>query len=239
MAFPLRSSSPETPASPFPDTRWSMVLRAGDDEASSSLNELCRLYWRPLFVYCCGNGRSKADAEDLTQGYFAQLLTRGSLRLADPLRGKFRTFLLTSFKNYLTDVHRQGQTIKRGSGAEHITFEFEDGDLIEPRSEVEPELAFDRQWAQDVVARATHALRVEYQLNGKADWFEAVAGDQVGTSYAELAVRFDSSEDAVKSFALRVRKRFRALLEREIADTVAMPEEIPAEMAYLAQLLRN
>lgn len=216
-----------------------MVLRAGDGEASPALNELCRLYWRPLFIYCYGSGCTKADAEDLTQGYFAQLLTRGSLRLADPLRGKFRTFLLTSFRNYLTDVHRQGMTIKRGSGAEHVAFDLEGCDMMEPRSAVEPEQAFDRQWAQDVVARATDALRAEYQQSGKGEWFEAVAGEQAGASYVEIAGRFNSTEDAVKSFALRVRKRFRALLEREIADTVATPEDIPAEMAYLAQLLRS
>jgi RNA polymerase sigma factor (sigma-70 family) len=215
-----------------------MVLNADDGAGSSALNELCQLYWRPLYAYCCSIGRSSADAEDLTQGYFAQLLNRGALRMADPQRGKFRTFLLSSFKNYLADVHRHGVTLKRGGGAVHLSLDMAGAEDLEPPTEIEPELAFDRQWAQDLVARATQSLRQEYVDLGKDQWFEAVAGEQAGASYAELALRFGSTEEAVKSFALRVRKRFRALLEREIADTVATPEEVAAEMAYVAELLR-
>lgn len=235
----------KTEATTFQTTRWSMVRRAvdeGDPQAAEALAQLCQLYWRPLFVYCYGNGRSRADAEDLTQGYFTQLLARDSLRLADPRRGKFRTFLLASFKNYLTDVHRQGQAAKRGRGATHVPFDLDlsEGCLIEHATEAEPERAYDRQWARDLVQRATTCLREEYKAGGKGEWFENVAGENAGAcSYQELAARFGSTEDAVKSFALRVRKRFRMLLEREIADTVASPHEMQSEMAYLAELLRG
>ena len=215
-----------------------MVLNADDGAGSSALNELCQLYWRPLYAYCCSMGRSSADAEDLTQGYFAQLLNRGALRMADPQRGKFRTFLLSSFKNYLADVHRHGAAQKRGGGAVHLSLDMEGAEGLEPPTEIEPELAFDRQWAQDLVSRATQQLRREHAEAGKVQWFDEVAGEQAGASYLELAQRFGSTEEAVKSFAQRVRKRFRALLEREIADTVATPEEVSAEMAYLAELLR-
>ncbi len=221
-----------------------MILSAADEaspQAQKALDQLCCLYWRPLFVYCCGLGHSKANAEDLTQGYFAQIMARGALRFADPERGKFRTFLLSSFKNYLTDVHRKGGAEKRGGGAVHVSFEMDvtDPSLLCVSAEAGPERAFDQQWAQDVVRRATEGLRREYADIGKGEWFELVAGDQAGPNYQALAERFGSTEDAIKSFALRVRKRFRALLEREIADTVSTPEEIPSEMAYLAELLRN
>ncbi len=231
-------------ASHFQTTRWSMVLYAGAADqpgAMLALDQLCRLYWRPLFVYCCRSGRSQADAEDLTQGYFAQLLARGSLRLADPGRGRFRTFLLSSFKNYLIDMHRQGDTTKRGGKLTHLSFEMDvaDGCLVPMSAEAGPERVFDKQWANDVVQRATRRLREEYVKTGKVEWFDSVAGDKAGSSYETLAIQFGSTEAAVKSFALRVRKRFRALLEQEIADTVAAPEEIPGEMAYLAELLKS
>lgn len=233
------TSSPKD--SRFPETHWSMVFQAGEDGHPQALNELCRLYWRPLFSYCCGAGRGAPDAEDLTQGYFAQLLARGSLRLADPDRGRFRTFLLSSFKNYLTDMHRQHTAAKRGGEIAHLSFEMgaQDAGLMPVAPGLSPELAFDRQWAHDVVRRATEALRTEYANAGREDWFEAVAGDKAGVSYHELAAQFGTTTDALKSFALRLKRRFRALLEQEVANSVATPDEIPGEMAYLAELLKN
>lgn len=216
-----------------------MVLYAGADGAMQALNELCQLYWRPLQAYCCGLGRSPADAEDLTQAFFAKLLGRGALRMADPQRGKFRTFLLTSFKNHLMDEHRRSQAQKRGSGSMTVSLDADEAEQLHPVVESSPERAFDRQWAEDVVSRATQALRQEYTAAGKGQWFEKVAGSQAASSYIEAAKELASTEEAVKSFALRVRKRFRAQLEREIADTVSTPEEVADEMTYLASLLRG
>lgn len=216
-----------------------MVLNAGTETSAQALNELCKLYWRPLQAYCCSLGRSPADAEDLTQSFFARFLSRGALRLADPQRGRFRTLLLTSFKNHLMDEHRRSVAQKRGSGVSQVSLDAEDTAHLQPVSDASPERAFDRQWAEDLVSRATQSLRAEYDANGKRDWFEQVAGSHASASYAEVARVLNTTEEAVKSFALRVRKRFRAQLEREIADTVSTPAELTDEMKYLASLLRG
>jgi RNA polymerase sigma-70 factor (ECF subfamily) len=223
----------------FPDTHWAMVINAGD-ESEPALNDLCRLYWRPLFNYCCGAGKSVADAEDLTQGYFAELLAARSLRSANPMRGKFRTFLLSSFKNYITDIHRRDSAQKRGGDSVHLPFEINGSDtaLLSIGPDESPDAAFDRQWASDVVLRARTSLRDECVTSGRGDWFDAVAGERRGVAFQILAERFGSTEDAIKSFSLRLKKRFRNLLEREIANTVASPDEIPGEMAYIAALLK-
>jgi RNA polymerase sigma-70 factor (ECF subfamily) len=228
----------------FQTTLWSVVLRAGGtDEAPkhAALSELCRLYWQPLLVFCLGQGRQLEDAEDLTQAFFAHLLAHDTLRVADPERGRFRAFLLTSFKHFMAGEADRQRAAKRGGGAVHLSFEvdFKDARLLPPSAELSPERAYDRQWANDLVARATAALRAEAVAAGKARWFELVAGPDSGAAYTVVAAELATTEDAVKSFAKRTRRRFRELLEREIADTVGSPEEAAEEMAYLAELLRN
>jgi RNA polymerase sigma-70 factor (ECF subfamily) len=228
----------------FQTTLWSVVLRAGGaDEAPkhAALSELCRLYWQPLLVFCLGQGRRLEDAEDLTQAFFAHLLAHDTLRVADPERGRFRAFLLTSFKHFMAGEADRQRAAKRGGGAVHLSFEvdFKDARLLPPSAELSPERAYDRQWANDLVARATAALRAEAVAAGKARWFELVAGPDSGAAYTVVAAELATTEDAVKSFAKRTRRRFRELLEREIADTVGSPEEAAEEMAYLAELLRN
>lgn len=230
--------------SQFQTTLWSVVLRAGgpdDPPQRAALGKLCQLYWRPLFVYCLGQKCRVEDAEDLTQAFFSHLLSRDTLRVADPARGKFRAFLLTSFKHFIADEGDRTRAARRGGGVAQLSF---DADFIEayqlPASaEISPERAYDRQWAQDLVARATATLRREYVTMGKKRWFELVAGPDAGASYQTVARELETTEDAVKSFAKRARRRFKELLEGEIADTVASPAEAVAEMAYLAELLRG
>ncbi len=230
--------------SQFQTTLWSVVLRAGgpdDPPQRAALGRLCQMYWKPLFVYCLGQRRRVEDAEDLTQAFFGQLLARDTLRVADPARGKFRAFLLTSFKHFIADEGDRARAARRGGGVAQLSF---DADFIEayrlPASaEISPERAYDRQWAHDLVARATVALRSEYAAMGKARWFEWVAGRDAGASYQTVASELGCTEDAVKSFAKRARRRFKELLESEIADTVASPAEAVEEMAYLVELLRG
>jgi DNA-directed RNA polymerase specialized sigma24 family protein len=232
--------------SSFHTTLWSVVLRAGgpDDALKhSAMSELCRLYWKPLFVFCLRQGRRVEDAEDLTQAFFAHLLARDVLRVVDPARGRFRGFLLTSFKHFIAGEGDRARAARRGGGAVHLSFDVDFKAagllLLPPSAELSPERAFDRQWALDLVDRATVSLRTEYEAAGKARWFELVAGPSAGTAYADVAAELQSTEEAVKSFAKRARKRFRELLEREIADSVGSPEDAAEEMAYLAEVLRD
>ncbi len=228
----------------FQTTMWSVVLRASGADGQpkhAALSQLCRLYWKPLFVYCLGKGRKVEDAEDLTQAFFASLLARDTLRVADPTRGRFRAFLLTSFKNFIADEGDRARAARRGGGATHLSFDvdFKNFKVLLPAAGLSPEQAFDRQWALDLVERATGTLRAEHLAEGKGEWFERVAGSAAGAAYAAVATELGTSEDALKSFAKRVRRRFREILEREIADTVSSPDEAAKEMAYLVDLLRG
>lgn len=227
----------------FQTTMWSVVLRAGHaDEVRKheALDKLCQLYWRPLFIYCLGHGRSPEDAEDLTQGFFAHLLARDTLRIADPERGRFRSFLLVSLKRYIAGEWDRSRAARRGGGAVHFSFdvEFDSSRLVPPSPEISPDQAYDRQWALDLVARTTGKLKSEIEASGKSRWFTLIAGTREAASYAEIARDLGITEEAVKSYAKRLRRRFRELLEMEVADTVGSPDEIAAEMAYLAELLR-
>lgn len=228
----------------FHTTLWSVVLRAGggeDGPKHAALDHLCRLYWKPLFVYCLGKGLKPEDAEDLTQAFFARLLARDTLRVADPARGRFRAFLLTSFKHFIAGEGDRARAQRRGGDVVHFSFDVDFTNSAWPvhSPEMSPELAYDRQWALDLIERATAALRAEYESADKGDWFERIVGPSAGMAYAEVAAELSSTEDAVKSFAKRARRRFRDILECEIADTVGSPDELADEMAYLVELLRG
>ena len=234
----------DVPSSRFQTTLWSVVARAGGPDGSpkhSALDALCGMYWRPLFVYCLGLGNKVEDAEDMTQGFFAHLLARDVLRVADPERGRFRTFLLASFKNFMAGEWHRQRAAKRGGGVVHLSFDvdFSDAGRLVPPGDIPPDRAYDRQWAIDLVARATAALRAEMAGNGRIEWFEWVAGSRAGAPYAAVAAELGSTEDAVKSFAMRTRRRFRDLMRREIADTTGSPEDAAGELAYIVELLRG
>jgi RNA polymerase sigma factor (sigma-70 family) len=217
-----------------------MVLQAGSAGRAAALEELCRLYWRPLFCYCRIAGHPEADAEDLTQGYFEHLLSREAIGRADPARGRFRTFLLSSFRNYQTDLHRQRTAARRGGGQVHLSLEKDvaDSPLTPPSAELSPELAFDRQWASDLIQRAKDLLKAEQSHAGRGEWYERVVL-HAGQDYASLAPELDTTVAALKTYAHRVRQRFRALVERQVADTVASPDDLAEEMRYLSHLLRQ
>ncbi len=176
----------------------------------------------------------------MTQAFFAHLLARDTLRVADPERGRFRSFLLTSFKHFMNGEWDKIAAAKRGGGVVHLSFDL-DFQAAAPALAAgqSPEEAFDRQWANDVVERATTLLRAELAGAGKGRWFDLIAGPDADAPYESVAAELATSLDAIKSFAKRTRKRFRVLLEREIADTVGSPEEAADEVAYLVRLLRN
>jgi DNA-directed RNA polymerase specialized sigma24 family protein len=227
----------------FQTTLWSVVLRAGGRGGTqqAALEQIYRLYWKPLFVYALSKGLKTEDAEDLTQSFFGWMISRDTLRVADPQRGRFRAFLLTTFKNFIVGEWDRARAMRRGGGAVHLSFDVDFRSSVLPfhSPELTPELAYDRQWALDLVERATHTLRSEHVSAGKGDWFDRIAGPTAGASYLDVADTLETTEEAVKSFAKRARRRFREILEREIADTVGSPEDAAEEMAYLVELLRN
>jgi RNA polymerase sigma-70 factor (ECF subfamily) len=239
----------ESRARQFATTHWSVVLRAGDTQAPQSgeaLELLCRNYWYPLYVYVRCRGHGPDEARDLTQEFFARLLEKKWLREADPNRGRFRTFLLAAMMHFLANEWRRTQTMKRGGGREVIALdalEAEERFALEPRDTSTPDALYDRRWALTLIARAQDRLRDEMTTAGEGERFAllepTLGGERTSEGYQELAERLKVSQNTVKSWVLRLRRRSRALLLDEIAQTIGEGQDPEVELQELLGALRG
>jgi RNA polymerase sigma-70 factor (ECF subfamily) len=235
----------------FATTRWSVVLAAGAPHgpaAREALADLCRGYWYPLYAFLRRRGHPSADAQDLTQGFFARLLEKDALRRAEPGRGRFRSFLLASLKNFVANEHDRNEALKRGGGREVLSLSFdfaaaENRYRLDPADEHTPEADFDRRWALALLERVRSELRREWTAAGKAAVFDRLerhlTGERADVSYREQAESLGMTEGAVKTAVHRLRRRFREVLRAEIAETVATEDEIDDEVRALFDALRG
>jgi RNA polymerase sigma factor (sigma-70 family) len=231
--------------SQFPTTRWSLVVAAGDahrKEARSALASLCQNYWYPLYAYLRRRGYPCNQAQDFTQEFFVRVLEGRYLDRAEPEKGRFRSFLLTSLKFFVADEEDRQRARKRGGGVV-ASFEFSSGEeryRREPAHDETPERIFERRWALSVLDRVVERLRCEFVQHGRPEHFERLKIFLLGQSdapYAALAQELNTSEGALKVAIHRLRKRYRELFRQEIADTVADPREVESELRYLAAVL--
>jgi DNA-directed RNA polymerase specialized sigma24 family protein len=233
----------------FATTQWSMVLAAGDTErpqARSALEKLCRAYWYPLYAYVRRKGYTAEDAQDLTQEFFARLLARNYLSVADRNRGKFRSFLLGSLEHFLAREWTKAHAQKRGGGQAPLSLDetaAENRYLLEPAHELTAEKIFARRWATTLLDQAMARLREECVANRKGELFAKVenflSGEKGEASYADIAAALGMSEGAIKVAVHRLRQRYGELVRAEIAETVATPEEADEELNYLFAVLRD
>ncbi len=227
----------------FATTHWSVILAAKDAEAPGALDaldHLCQAYWYPLYAFIRRQGFGSADAEDLTQEFFASWLRRDSLRSASPEKGRFRSFLLVAVKRFLINQHERAHAGKRGGGAVHVPI---DTEIAETRYQAEPqegltaERVFERRWALTILEGVVRRLKSEAAVRGKGDEFDGlkafltVAAPE--SHYAEAGARVGLSEGAARVAVHRLRRRFRELFREEIARTVSRPEEIDDEIRHL------
>ncbi len=238
-----------TDASPrFPETRWSLVLRArGTDETSrvdGALDELCRQYWFPLYAFARRAGHDATAAEDLTQGFFALLLSRRLLEKADPDRGKLRSFLIGAFRLHISDEERREHRLRRGGGQPLMSLDqarAEEWYVAGSDTQATPEESYDRDWAEAVVEHAMRALAAECEERGKgaqlARLREFLSWDQAEPEVAAAARDLGMSEGALRVAVHRHRVRFRELLEFQVAQTVTTPAELKAELDHLFRTL--
>ena len=230
----------------FATTQWSVVLTAGQQEtpeAVGALEELCRAYWYPLYVFVRRQGKSPEDAQDLTQDFFARFLEKNYLAKADRDRGRFRTFLLKSLKNFLINEWKQAGRLKRGGGVEFISIDSpaaEERYATEAPNDTDPDAAYDQLWAVALIEQVLAALREDFNASGKGRMFEELKGfiwgENSTASYAEIAAHLDLSEGSVKVAVHRLRERFRELLRAKVAQTVARPEDIDGELRHLISI---
>ena len=229
----------------FATTRWSIIAAACDGptlEADAALEALCRAYWYPLYAYVRRSGHSAADAQDLTQAFFARLLEKSWLRDARPGLGRFRSFLLVALKRFLAKEWRRENARKRGGGLAFLAL---DADEAESRYAVEPALGpdeiYERRWALTLLDRALSGLAEEYRASDRAAEFEALKGHLVSPrgeiDYEATAAELGLSAGAARVAVHRLRKRFREAIRAEIAETVAAPGEFDVELAHFVKIL--
>lgn len=229
----------------FRTTRWSIVLAAGAGDgrtASQALEELCQIYWWPIYAYVRRHGHDAESAADLTQAYFLSLLERRDLERMDPERGRFRSFLLVALRNFLTKQRDRAHTQKRGSGQTPLSLDVDLDDaeeryVREPEGGATPEEEFERRWALTLLDRVLSSLRAEAEAAGAGERFELLSphltGHGEGVAYKEIGARLGISEGAVKVAVHRLRKRFGELLRAEVADTVADEADVEGEIRAL------
>lgn len=248
----MPDSTPETRyavGAQFRTTHWSVVIRAGQGEgteAAAALNELCQVYWYPLYAFARRQGQSPAEAEDLTQGFFACLLDRNFVAGADQDKGRFRAFLLTAFRRFLANAWNRQHMQKRGGFRSTIPLDAawaESRYGVEPVQGSSPDVLYERQWAETLLDQVMRRLQGEYVESGRARLFErleaCLSRDETAWRYADIAHELGLTEAAVKMAMQRLRARYRSLLREEIAKTVASPEDVEAELRHLFSAFRN
>ncbi len=232
-----------TPAGRFPTTRWSRVVAAGDGDApgaGEALAELCAAYWFPLYAFVRRKGNDPDRALDLTQGYFARLLEKGTVAAADPARGRFRSFLLADCSHFLAHEHERDGAARRGGGKVVLSIDGADAEgryRLEPSHEETPERLFDRDWALALLEGVLAGLRREYERTGRGATFEALkvvlTDGPRAVRQAELGRRLGTTEAAAQVAVHRLRKRYRDAVRAAIAATVADEAEVEDELKAL------
>jgi RNA polymerase sigma factor (sigma-70 family) len=235
----------EVSAKSFVTTQWTVVLAAGHGHASQArraLEELCRLYWYPLYAYARRQGYSNEDAEDLTQGLFARLLgaERNCFKELSSEKGRFRAFLLAAFKHFMANEWDHAHRQKRGGGVPALPLDFQGADdryQIEPADQLSPDKLYDRAWAVALLEQVISRLREEARAEGKAELFELVKpflmAGSASIPYAEATTQVGISEGTLRVTVHRLRKRYRQLLREEISETLAEPGNADEELVAL------
>ena len=223
--------------STFHPTRWTLVLRSrgeGED-AKTALSDLCAAYYEPVVSFLRREGRTDDAACDMTHAFFENVLM-GGIGMPDPARGRFRSYLLGALKHFLAKQRDAAQAAKRGGGMEHVPLVSETDTspgLSLPGVE-DDTLAFDRDWALALIARALSSLEQEH--SHKAEFFQMLKPWLDGgsdASQADAAAALGMNETAVKVAIHRLRARFRELIRSEVAATVNDPEEVAEELRHL------
>ena len=240
---------------PFAPTQWSVILAAGRSQANpevaqAALAQLCQTYWAPLYTFVRSRGSSPHDAQDLTQSFFAYLIEHKIYTRADRQKGKFRSFLLASLKNFLSDSRDREEALKRGGGREFLPLNEEQAEeaesLFQTHGGSEEENAddriFERSWAEMLVATGLEQVAADYKREGKSDLFEEIkafliVGAAPLPTYDELAARMKIPASTLRSHVTRLRAHYRVALRAEVRRTVATEPEVDEELRELLRVL--
>jgi RNA polymerase sigma-70 factor (ECF subfamily) len=247
----VRGVSPSQPGPPenaqwFATTHWSVVLAARDGEehaSSAALERLCRTYWPPVYAFLRRDGHNAEDAQDLTQEFLSRFVHREWLDHLQDRRGKFRSFLLTFLKHFLSEQRGRANTQKRGGGKMFVSIdacEEEERAISECIDGETADQIYDRRWVREVMVQAVRELREEYVAKGQEALFDAIKdlqpGEHGAQSYSELGAALGMSEPAIKNAVHRFRRHYSELLRTQIAQTLTDPSQVDEEIRYLLQV---
>jgi len=231
----------------FPQTRWSLVLAAGrrdSPESAAALETICRAYWHPLYAYARHCGHPPHDAQDLTQEFFALLLEKHWLEMADREKGRLRTFLIVALKNFMSKQWRRESAQKRGAGQTCVPMDtqFAESRYAEDSSvKRNPDEVFDRQWALTLLELALKRLQAEFTAAGKAADFDVLKNCLMAghgaIDYSAVARQLGINAGAARVAVHRLRRRFREFYREEIAKTLAEGADLDGELRHLAAAL--
>jgi RNA polymerase sigma factor (sigma-70 family) len=241
---------------PFAPTHWSVILAAGRSEADpeiaqAALAQLCQTYWAPLYTFVRSRGHAVHDAQDLTQSFFVYLIEKKIYARADRQKGKFRSFLLASLKNFLADAYDREQTLKRGGAHDFLPLKEEQVEEAESLFQTHftsgsdatgEDRVFERSWAQMLVAAGLERVSADYEAEGKEKLFLELKIFLTGAAeplprYADLAERLGTIESTLRSQITRLRARYREALRAEVRRTVETEAEIDGELRELLRVL--
>jgi len=248
MYDPKHSQTPTTGNAAFMTTRWSIVRAAGDSAApkhEQALSTLCETYWFPLYAYLRRNGHDVNEAADHTQAFFARLLDKKYLGQVRPKPGKFRSFLLTALKHFVSNQYKYARAKKRGGGKKILSLNYdqaEDRYALEPATDLSPEKLFEKSWALTVLTRTMERLEEELAARNREKLFEHLRGyvvaEQSAVPYQDLADKLEMSEGTIRVAVHRLRKRCKEILRDEVAQTVTTPDEVEEEIRSLFTALQ-
>lgn len=233
----------------FLTTHWTVVRDAGDPDSPgyrAALATLCETYWYPLYAYLRRYGCAPHEAEDLTQGFLARMLEKNDFRLADPVRGKFRSFLMASLRHFTANERKHARRLKRGGAATLVPIDVEAAErhyALEAADDLTPEKLFERSWALSVLEQAMDRLQNEWERSNKRAQFDALkrylTPGRESTTYREVAESLDMTEGAVKVAVHRLRRAYRTQLRAVIAETVSTEDGIEEELCDLLGAFGN
>jgi RNA polymerase sigma-70 factor (ECF subfamily) len=234
-------------AAEFPKTSWSLVARAGaplTPEGIEALSALSERYWYPVYAFVRRRGASAADAEDLTQGFFARLIETNAVAGADPERGRFRSWLLGCLKHYLANTHDRARAEKRGGGIAPVSFDADEAQrryVAEPAHRLTPERLYERRFALALLDGVLADLRAQYARRGQGPLFDALKGRVSGAAeergHEEVAAALGMNVAAVRTAASRLAERYRELLRAEVARLCEHEGEVEDELGHLLSAL--
>jgi RNA polymerase sigma-70 factor (ECF subfamily) len=237
--------------SSFASTRWTLVRQAADSKTASqhalnALSELCQIYWRPVYVFLRRHGIAQHDAQDLTQGFFTDLIESRAYAHADPTKGRFRSFLLGTLKHFIAHARDRDRAQKRGGG--NVPVQLDEAAISEAEvyasrcNRWSADGVFEREWAASLARQTLDRLAEEYELGGKGALFEAlrsrlIVGEAAAIPYEELANRLGRTAAHLRVDVNRLRSRYRAILREEVSGTLVDPRDADDELRYLRQAM--